>query len=231
MDNLVTNPRNPVIQFQTVSFAYSGGKSILDQVSLDIEAGRFYHLRGPSGSGKSSLLRLLIRLEESNKGHILFKSKLLSEYYPPHLRRAILYLPQTPVATDSTVKEFLMQPFTFKANQDLTTPEDQQVKDRLTEFQLTDIRLRDHVQTLSVGQLQRLCFIRGLLLSPEVLLLDEPTSALDQESADILENQVQVLCEKSKVAVVMVSHREMCTLAANCQTLNLVNGKIKQTFE
>lgn len=226
----MTNQTEPIIQFENVTFVYPGGKSILDQVSLDIEVGRFYHLKGPSGSGKSSFLRLLIRLEESNQGHILFKSKLLSEYYPPHLRRAILYLPQTPVATDSTVKEFLMQPFTFKANQDLTAPDDQQVKARLMEFQLADIQLGDHVQTLSVGQLQRLCFIRGLLLSPQVLLLDEPTSALDQESVDILENQVLTLCEKSKVTVVMVSHREMCTLTANCQTLELKNGGITQVM-
>jgi len=218
---------DPAIQFQNVSFVYPGGKSILDQVSLDLATGRFYHLKGPSGSGKSSFLRLLIRLEEPSHGCIVFKRKLLPEFDPPHLRRAILYLPQTPVATDITVQAFLTLPFGFKANQDLTAPGDQQLQDRLMEFQLADIRLSNHVQTLSVGQLQRLCFIRGLLLSPEVLLLDEPTSALDQESADIIESRVQALCEKSKVTVVMVSHREMRTLAADYDVLELKHGKIK----
>ena len=218
-----------ITQLQNVSFAYPGGKSILDQVSLDIEAGRFYHLKGPSGSGKSSFLRLLIRLEEPTQGRILFKSKSLPEFYPPHLRRAILYLPQAPVATDSAVKDFLLQPFAFKANQDLTAPDNSELKNRLMEFQLKDIQLRDHVQTLSVGQLQRLCFIRGLLLSPEVLLLDEPTSALDQESADILENKVKTLCRESKVTVVMVSHHQMRTPATNYYVFELRNGKITRT--
>lgn len=223
----MSNPTNSIIQFQNISFTYPGGKTILDHVSLKLEPGRFYHLKGPSGSGKSSFLRLLIRLEEPNRGHIAFKGKSLVEFYPPHLRRAILYLPQTPVATDSTVKAFLMQPFAFKANQDLTAPDDQGLKNRLMEFQLADIRLSDHVQTLSVGQLQRLCFIRGLLLSPEVLLLDEPTSALDPESADILENHVETLCNSSRVTVIMVSHRQMRTLATDYNVLELSNGKIE----
>ncbi len=219
---------DPIIQFQNLSFVYPGGKTILERVALDMAAGRFYHLKGPSGSGKSSLLRLLIRLEEPTQGRISFKGKPLTEFYPPHLRRAILYLPQTPVATDSSVKDFLVQPFAFKANQDLSVPEDQGLKNRLMEFQLEDIRLNDHVQTLSVGQLQRLCFVRGLLLSPDVLLLDEPVSALDQESADILESRVQSLCAELKVTVVMVSHRPVNFNMDNYLVLNLKNGDITQ---
>ncbi len=224
----MANPIDSVIQFDNVSFAYSGGKMLLDRVSLSIETGCFYHLKGPSGSGKSSFLRLLIRLEEPTRGHIGFKGKSLAEYYPPHLRRAVLFLPQTPVATDSTVKDFLLQPFAFKANQDLTTPNDLQLKDKLIDFQLTDLSLDDHVQTLSVGQLQRLCFIRGLLLSPKVLLLDEPTSALDLESADILESRVRALCENAQVTVVMVSHRDVSVGADNCCVLELKDGGISQ---
>jgi UDP-glucose/iron transport system ATP-binding protein len=222
----VIEATDPVFQFENVSFSYPGGKALFHELSLDMKTGRFYHLRGPSGSGKSSLLRLMIRLEQPTQGQIRFKGTSLAEYYPPHLRRAILYIPQTPVATDDSVQNFLKQPFTFKANQDLTAPDDRQLRDRLSEFQLLGIRLRDHVQTLSVGQLQRLSFIRGLLLSPDVLLLDEPTSALDQESADILENQVQVLCGQFSMTVLLVSHREMRNMTTNYHSLILRNGKI-----
>jgi len=219
---------DPIIQFENVSFAYTGGKPLLDRVSLSILAGRFYHLKGPSGSGKSSLLRLMIRLEAPTQGRILFKEKSVDEFYPPHLRRAILYIPQTPVAADTRVRNFLLQPFGFKANQDLTAPNDQTLRDKLSEFQLADIRLSDHAQTLSVGQLQRLCFIRGLLLSPELLLLDEPTSALDPESADILENRVLELCSQSRVTVLMVSHRPVTVNSDNYHVLELSNGGIAQ---
>lgn len=225
----MSNPTDSIIQFQNVNFGYPGGKSILKHVTLDMGAGRFYHLTGSSGSGKSSFLRLLIRLEENNTGRICFKSKLLSEYEPPQLRRAILYLPQTPVATDSFVKDFLLQPFAFKANQDLSVPDDLELQNRLMEVQLTDTNLSDHVQTLSVGELQRVCFVRGLLLSPEVLLLDEPTSALDPESADILESQVFALCAEQKVTVVMVSHRPANFNPNNYHVLNLKDGDV--TFE
>ena len=63
-----------------------------------------------------------------------------------------------------------------------------------------NVHLDDHAQTLSVGQLQRLCFIRGMLLSPAVLLLDEPTSSLDQQSAAIVIDHIETLCKTSRLA-------------------------------
>ena len=222
---------DPVFQFESVSFSYPGGQALFHELSLDMEAGQLYHLSGPSGSGKSSLLRLMIRLETPQQGRILFKENPVADTYPPHLRRSVLYMPQTPVAMDNSVRDFLLRPFAFKANQDLDPPDDQQLESRLTDFQLTDVGLGDHTETLSVGQLQRLSFIRGLLLSPELLLLDEPTSALDKKSADILEDHLEKLCGESDVTVLLVSHREMRNMTTNYHSLILRNGKITQALE
>ncbi|MBW1865049.1 MAG: ATP-binding cassette domain-containing protein, partial [Deltaproteobacteria bacterium] len=149
-----------IIVFENVSFAYPGDKVLFQKLSMGITPGTFYHVKGPSGSGKSTLLRLIIRLEEPTQGHILFNGAPLTGTYPPHLRRAILYLPQTPVAMDGSVRDYLLLPFTFKANQDLQKPDDSHLMEQLKAFLLDDVHLNDHVQTLSVGQLQRLCFIR-----------------------------------------------------------------------
>jgi ABC-type transport system involved in cytochrome c biogenesis ATPase subunit len=107
---------------------------------LGITPGVFYHVTGPSGSGKSTLLRLIIRLEEPTQGCILFNGAPLTDTYPPYLRRAILYLPQTPVAMDGSVRDYLLLPFTFKANQDLQKPDDSHLMERLKAFLLDNIQ-------------------------------------------------------------------------------------------
>lgn len=78
----------------------------------------------------------------------------------------------------------------------------------MDEFHLGNVKLDSNAENLSVGQLQRICLIRGLLLSPEVILLDEPTSALDDESCRIVESSVVRLCLVSGKTVIMVSHRK-----------------------
>ena len=217
-----------IIHFGNVSFAYPDHKVIFQNLSLGIAPGVFYHVKGPSGAGKSTLLRLIIRLEEPNLGRILLKGASLSDIHPTHLRRAILYLPQTPVAIDGSVREYLLLPFTFKANQDLQKPDDSQLSEQLKVFLLDDVSLDDHAQTLSVGQLQRLCFIRGSLLSPEVLLLDEPTSALDPKSAAVVTNHIETLCEESRLTILMVSHGDVFSDSRACRTLVVADGWVKE---
>ncbi|CAB1075477.1 hypothetical protein D1AOALGA4SA_3297 [Olavius algarvensis Delta 1 endosymbiont] len=80
-----------VIEFSDVAFSYSDGKTIFRDLSLGLEAGRFYLINGPSGSGKSTLLRLINRLEEPIRGSIFFNGRKLSAYSPPELRRSLLY--------------------------------------------------------------------------------------------------------------------------------------------
>ncbi len=228
--NTVGKQPDHIIHFENVSFAYPGDKVLFRKLSLGITPGTFYHVKGPSGSGKSTLLRLIIRLEEPTQGRILFNGAPLADTYPPHLRRAILYLPQTPVAIDGSVREYLLLPFTFKANQDLQKPDDSQLMERLKAFLLNDIHLNDHAQTLSVGQLQRLCFIRGMLLSPAVLLLDEPTSSLDKQSAAIVIDHIEKLCKTSSLAILMVSHEEVLPGSLKFRSLMVADSKVSEIF-
>jgi len=221
-------PTDHIIQFENVSFAYPGNKVLFQKLSIGLTPGTFYHVKGPSGSGKSTLLRLVIRLEEPTQGRILFKKTPLSDTYPPHLRRAVLYLPQTPVAIDGAVREYLLLPFMFKANQALEKPGDSQLMERLKAFLLDDIHLDDHVQTLSVGQLQRLCFIRGLLLSPAVLLLDEPTSSLDQQSAAVVRDHIEKLCNTSGMTILMISHEDVLPGSLTHRSLIVADGLVKE---
>jgi putative ABC transport system ATP-binding protein len=126
------------------------------------------------------------------------------------------------------VRDLLLLPFTFKANRDLQKPDDVHLAAQLKKFLLDDVRLGDHAQTLSVGQLQRLCFIRGMLLSPSVLLLDEPTSSLDQQSAAIVIDHIKTVCKTSGVTTLMVSHGGALSKTLKCRSLMVAGGSVME---
>ncbi|MBU1168332.1 MAG: ATP-binding cassette domain-containing protein [Proteobacteria bacterium] len=198
---------NSVIRCENISFQYTEGSTLFSDVSLSINPGGFYLVRGPSGSGKSSFLRLMNRLEEPSQGTLYFKGIPFSEMTAPELRRQVLYIQQTPIVTDGSVKDNLLMPFTFKNNRTLPLPDDSHLRGVLDEFSMEMIPLDKQARNLSVGQQQRLCLIRGLLLSPSVILLDEPTSSLDDESSLIVENMAESLCLNAGKTIIMISHR------------------------
>jgi putative ABC transport system ATP-binding protein len=228
LKNIAMDTNIPLIEFSKVTFSFPGTKNLFQDLSLKLILGSFYLMRGPSGSGKSTFLRLINRLEEPSDGHLLFNGRQLASYSPPLLRRSILYIQQTPTAVDGTVRQNLLLAFSFKNNRDLTPPDDEALKAQLDNFLLDDIRLDTNAQTLSVGQLQRLCFIRGLLLEPKVLLLDEPASALDEESSRIVEETAERLCAESGLTVLMVSHRRFEPKKLKCSILQIANGRVEE---
>jgi len=200
----------PVIEFDGVSFGFEPESPLFEEVSLGLTAGDFYLVTGPSGVGKSTLLRLINRLEEPTAGVIRFGGRPLVDHAPPRLRRSILSVQQTPTAIDASVRDNLLLPFRFAANDDLARPDDAALKRRLADVLLEDVSLDAHAQTLSVGQLQRLSILRGLLLEPEVMLLDEPTSALDIDSRDAVLALIARIFADTGMTTVMVSHQDVC---------------------
>lgn len=219
--------RPPLLSLKDVSFHYNPETPIFSEVSFDLDPGTFCLVHGPSGAGKSTLLRLINRMEEPASGEISFQGQPLSSYFPPLLRRKILFIQQTPTVIDGTVKDNLLLPFGFKHNRALARPDDNYLKTLLNEFRLDRIRLEDHAQTLSVGQLQRVCFIRGLLLSPEIMLLDEPTSALDRKSAEIVEAEAENRCKKG-LTVMMISHSSFTPRSIEPINLRIEEGRVQK---
>ena len=218
-----------MIVLSNVTFGYSGGHTLLRDVSYSFQRGGFYVVQGPSGAGKSTLLRLLNRLEEPVGGTITFRGRPLSSYDAPELRRSVLYLSQTPIAIDGSVQTNLMLPFTFQSNSTFERPDEETLRRRLEHFLLNEVDLNHQAQSLSVGQLQRLCLIRGLLLSPAVLLLDEPTSALDPASRRIVQSTTEQFCRQSNATVIVVAHEPIRPLEIEPVVLQLVNKELKET--
>jgi len=193
-----------ILDFDNVSYSWPDGKGLRD-VQLGVPAGAFVRIVGPSGSGKSTLLRLASRLEEPASGVIRFDGKPLGDYSPPLLRRRIGYVQQTPVVVEGSVRQNLLLPYQFAANREHTLPTDDQLRSWLGRLALAGVDLEDKARSLSVGQKQRLCIIRSLLLAPELLLMDEPTSALDRESREIVEKITETQ-NRQGMTILLVTH-------------------------
>lgn len=177
----------------------------LAHVNLAVRPGDFVMLTGPSGAGKSTLLRLAVRLEEADAGVVRCGGRPVADIPPAELRRTLGFVQQTPTVGAGTVRDNLLLPFTFAANKGLTPPDGAELAGWLARFRLAGVGLDATAAALSVGQRQRVCIIRTMLLRPAALLMDEPTSALDPESSAVVEALTEELNEDG-VTVLMVTH-------------------------
>lgn len=162
---------------------------------------------GPSGQGKSTLLRLLVRFEEVQQGCILLAGQNIRQLEPQILRRRVGLVQQSPVMGAPTVREALTLPFTFVRNADMAHPDEALLRESMDAVRLHAVNLDAEAASLSLGQKQRVALARTMLLQPEVLLLDEPTSALDAESRQAVEAVVEE-ANLAGTTVIMVTHTD-----------------------
>jgi putative ABC transport system ATP-binding protein len=178
---------------------------ILRDVCLSLTGGQLTLLIGPSGGGKSTLLRLLNRLDDPTSGRILFRGKALGDLRPVALRRDVAMVMQKPVMFAGTVLENLQRPFLLR-KQALPAAESPLVGEILEQCGLEHELLKRSAESLSIGQQQRVSLARALMTGPQVLLLDEPTSALDRPTGDRLAQTLLRVCRERGVTVIMATH-------------------------
>jgi putative ABC transport system ATP-binding protein len=155
-------------------------------------------LLGPSGSGKSSMLRLLNRLSDPDSGTIAFEGEDVRALDVLDLRRRAVLVPQLPAPLPGTVADNVRYG-------PLLCDRDADVESCLTRAGLDATYAERDAADLSVGEQQRVMLARALALDPEVLLLDEPTSALDEAARDGVERTLADLA-RGGVAMVLVTH-------------------------
>ncbi|MBD3880973.1 ATP-binding cassette domain-containing protein [Phormidium tenue FACHB-886] len=199
---------------------------LLQEISFAGEAGDRLALVGASGAGKTSLLRLLNRLNETTQGQILLEGQEIHQVPVLQLRQQVVLVGQESKLLGMTVQEALVYPLKLRNLPEFTIQTRQQFwMERLHLPQ--DWLNRTEVQ-LSVGQRQWVAIARALMTQPKILLMDEPTSALDAGRSHHLVSILAELTESQQTMILMANHQldiaqEFCT-----RLLHLHQGRLVQ---
>jgi putative ABC transport system ATP-binding protein len=197
------------------------GKVILEDISFELRAGEILAILGPSGSGKSSLLRLLNRLDEPSGGSVLLEGRDYRSFASQQLRRKIALVMQRPYLFPGTVGDNL----SFGPKQRGVTLEPSRVEATLREVGLGGYAGRDTAK-LSGGEAQRVSLARALANEPLVLLLDEPTSALDDASKNGIEVLIRNLIYQKRLGCLLVTHERAQADRLADRVLHIKDGAV-----
>lgn len=176
-------------------------KILVEDINFDVQTGEVLAIVGPSGSGKSSLLRLLNRLDEPTSGTVYLEGTDYRQIAPRELRRKLGMVNQRPYLFPGTVEENLR----FGPLQRGESLSKDSIEELLGRVGLKGYASRN-VANLSGGEAQRVSVARTLANSPLVLLLDEPTSALDETSKREVEASIQTVVRDQGLTCILVTH-------------------------
>jgi putative ABC transport system ATP-binding protein len=172
-------------------------------LSLAVERGERVGVVGPSGGGKTTLLKLINRLLDADAGRVVVNGKDVREWDVLALRRAAQLVPQKPFLFGETVRDNLA--FGLRAA-GLEVPGEGRLGELLGEAALVGLALERPVGALSVGQQQRLCLARALALEPEILMLDETTASLEPPAAKKILGRIDELAGRRGLTLLHVTH-------------------------
>lgn len=175
-------------------------------------------IEGQSGSGKTTILRLLNNLDDPKSGEILFKEEGISSIAPRELRKRVVMLPQSPVMFDGTIRDNLLIGLRFSGETDVS---DERLEEMLKAMSL-EKELGTKASDLSGGEKQRLAIGRILLLDKaEVYLLDEPSSDLDDHTTEKVLTNLFDMAKKHQKQIIMVTHNQEVSKEFADQVINM----------
>ena len=176
-------------------------RRLVDDITIGIQKGEVLAVVGPSGSGKSSFLRLLNRLDEPTMGTVYLEGTDYLQIPPQELRRRVGMVTQTAYLFPGTIADNLR----FGPRQQGKDLPDDTITLLLDQVGLAD-RANSDIVNLSGGEAQRVSLARAIANSPAILLMDEPTSALDEEAKEEVEALILKVVRQNALTCVIVSH-------------------------
>lgn len=216
-----------MIELKNISHAYDN-KTVLDRLSLNIETDQLTCLLGGSGSGKTTILRLIAGLETPLSGEISIENKTVTQKgqinIPPHQRNVGFIF-----------QDLALWPhFTVYKNIAFGLSERKEKNIKKTVFEMLDFfGLREHAEKyphqLSGGQKQLVAISRSLVLKPKILLMDEPLANLDVKLKRKILEHIKKLKQNFELGIIYVTHDHKEAFAIADQIIVLNEGKIEET--
>lgn len=201
--------KNPQIMFKDICFSYDNKSPILNNLNLTVQAGEKIGLVGYSGAGKSSLINLLLKYFELNKGQILVDGQDINEISQDTLRENIAVIPQDTLLFHRSLMENIRYGKATATDEEVI---EASKKAHIHEF---IVELPEQYNTfvgergikLSGGQRQRVAIARAILKDAPILILDEATSSLDSHTEKLIQESLNFLIEDRRKTVIAVAHR------------------------
>jgi len=216
------------VEFNNVTFSYDGKSDVLKNINLKVEAGKIIAFVGPSGAGKSTIISLIPRFYNVNKGSILIDGMNINNCKLKDLRRHISVVPQDTILFSGSIAENISYGNPEASFEEIVhAAKMANAHDFITDFREGyETPVGERGAMLSGGQRQRIAIARALLRDAKILILDEATSALDSESESLVQDALEYLMKDRTTFV--IAHR-LSTIRKADTICVIDNGHIVQS--
>ncbi|MFP4442591.1 MAG: ATP-binding cassette domain-containing protein [Spirochaetia bacterium] len=192
---------------------------VFQNLSFEIKKNEKVLLHGISGSGKSSILKMILGFAKPESGIIRYNGKILAGPAIWHFRRESSYVPQNPQIGNGTAIKILREIFSFKYTSPL--PNTDRILETAERLSLNRRTLEQSFDSLPGGEKQRVAVLIALLRERNIFILDEPTSSLD---ADLQKKVISLFSENPKWTVITASHDPLWQQCGNFQLIYIAEG-------
>lgn len=214
------------VEFRDVCFSYDGENTVLRDISFTVQPGEFYAVVGHTGSGKSTLMSLLMRFYSPQTGEILLDGKHLHEIEQNSLRNSVGVVMQDPFITTGTIRENITLGLDMSDQAVVEAAIQAQIHDYVMKLpQAYDTPMDERGGNFSTGQRQLLSLARTLAHKPKILILDEATANIDSHTEAVIQQALMML--KGSTSIIAIAHR-LSTITSADQILVLHHGVINQ---
>ncbi|MGG7159485.1 ABC transporter ATP-binding protein [Clostridium baratii] len=195
-----------ILELKNVSYWYEKDKTILDNLTVNFEKGKFYTVIGPSGSGKTTFLSLISGLDKKKNGEILYCGKNIDKIGLNNYRNkyvSIIFQGYN-LLTYMTALQNVISAISIKGIK--VKSQKERALEMLKKVGLTEEQCNQKVLTLSGGQQQRVAIARALVSETDVIIADEPTGNLDEKTSNEIIKIFRDIVEKENKCLIMVTH-------------------------